>query len=89
MVGSRTATALVGLVASLLASAAVWYLFDTLLLFLVVPFVPLLLRRGRTDESPDRPVRTCPTCGFEVADPGFDYCPRDGRRLVERDPAGD
>lgn len=85
MVRSRTATALAGLVVSLLASAAAWYYFDTFLLFLVVPFVPLLLRgRGGTDGRTDRP-RECPECGFRTADPGFEYCPRDGAQL-ERTP---
>ncbi|UPW00599.1 hypothetical protein M0R88_00505 [Halorussus gelatinilyticus] len=47
--GSRTATAAVGLGASLAVSVAVWYYFDTLLVFLVVPFVPILFRRRRAD----------------------------------------
>jgi hypothetical protein len=77
MVGSRTATAVIGLVASLLVSAAAWYYFDTLLAFLLLPFVPLLWRRER--DAP--PVRECPACGFGTRDPGFDYCPRDGTPL--------
>ena len=85
MVRSRTATALVGLVASLVVSAAAWFLFDTLLVFLVVPFVPLLLRRGRGEGTSERPARTCPACGFESRDPGFEYCPRDGRRQERPD----
>lgn len=81
MVRSRTATALAGLVLSLLASAAAWYYLETFLLFLVVPFVPLLLRgRGGTDDDIDR-ARGCPTCGFRTLDPDFEYCPRDGTRL--------
>jgi hypothetical protein len=42
---SRTLTALVGLVGSLLISAVAWWYFDTLFVFLFVPFVPLLFRR--------------------------------------------
>jgi len=82
MVGSRTATAAVGLVGSLLVSVAAWYYFDTLIAFLFLPFVPLLWRSHR-DGSP--PVRECPTCGFSTRDPGFDYCPRDGTPLDGHD----
>lgn len=78
MVSSRTATALVGLVVSVLVSVAGWVYFDTLLLFLVVPFVPLLFRR-RGDEGP--PVKRCPDCGFETREPTFSHCPRDGTPL--------
>jgi hypothetical protein len=81
MVGSRTATAAAGLVASLLLSVVAWYYFDTLLVFLVVPFVPLLFRR----RGPDRPVRSCPSCGFRTRDQGVAYCPRDGTALVRTD----
>jgi len=35
MVGSRTATAAVGLVGSLLLTTALWWYFDTLLVFLL------------------------------------------------------
>lgn len=79
MVGSRTATALAGLAASLLVSVAAWVLFDSLLLFLFVPFVPFLLRRGRESEAPQ--ARECPQCGFRTRDPEFAYCPRDGTPL--------
>jgi hypothetical protein len=75
MVSARTATALAGLALSLAATVAAWVLFDTLLLLLVVPFVPLLFRRGRP------PVRECPECGFRTRDAGYDYCPRDGTEL--------
>jgi len=79
MVRSRVTAA--GIAVSLLVSAAAWYYFDTLLLFLVVPLVPLLLRdRGGTaDRGAER--RECPACGFRTTDPGFEYCPRDGTRL--------
>lgn len=85
MVGSRTAIA--GLALSLAVSAAVWLAFDTLLLFLFVPFVPLLFSRGVRevgDERSDRPARECPACGFRTDDPRFDYCPRDGTPLDDR-----
>lgn len=78
MVSSRTATALVGLVLSLVVSIAAWIYFDTLLLFLVVPFVPLLFRR-RAGTRPT--VKRCPVCGFETRDPTFTHCPRDGTPL--------
>ena len=82
MVSSRTATAVVGLVASLAISAAAWVHFDTFLLFLAVPFVPLLFRRrGDRDR---RPSRACPECGFRTRDPEFRHCPRDGAVLEER-----
>ena len=50
---SRTLTALIGLVLSLPISAAAWYYFDTLLLFLFVPLVPFLFR-GSGDASDPR-----------------------------------
>lgn len=81
MVGSRTATALAGLAIGLLASALAWYYFDTLVLFLLVPFVPFLLRRQGADEASAPPTRTCPTCDFRTREPHFEYCPRDGSRL--------
>lgn len=81
MPSSRTVTALAGLGVSLAVSAAVWYYFETFLLFLVVPFVPLLLRgRGGGDRTRSR-FRRCPACGFRTSVPDFDFCPRDGTRL--------
>ena len=80
MVGSRTATALVFLAGSLLASAALWVYFDTVLFFLFVPFVPFLFRR-RSSEASEPSVRKCPQCGFETSADEYEYCPRDGRRL--------
>lgn len=79
MVGSRTATAAVGVVASLAVSVAAWYYFDSLVLFLLVPFVPFLFRGGGRDERPA--VRRCPECGFETRTPEYTHCPRDGVRL--------
>jgi len=79
MVGSRTVTAAVGLLASLLVTAALWWYFDTLLVFLLVPFVPILLR-GVGDDSPTI-VQECPHCGFQATSEAYDYCPRDGTKL--------
>ena len=80
MVGSRTATALVGLTASLAISVAAWVYFDSLLLFLFVPFVPFLFTRG--GDGADRPDRaSCPTCGFRTPNPDYTHCPLDGTRL--------
>ena len=76
MVDTRWFTALVGLVASVAISVLAWLYFDTFLLFLLIPFVPLLLGRG---SRPER--KRCPRCGFETDREGFDYCPRDGSRL--------
>ncbi|MFB6108708.1 MAG: hypothetical protein ABEJ82_07690 [Haloplanus sp.] len=81
MVGSRTATAAVGLLVSLALSLLVWRYFHTLFVFLFLPFVPVLLGRGRS--SP--PVRECPACGFTTRDSEFDYCPRDGTALERRE----
>ncbi|WP_435193972.1 hypothetical protein [Natronomonas sp. EA1] len=72
---SRTVVAVVGIVASLAVSVAIYLATGQLFAFLVVPFVPLLLSRGR-----ERETRVCPTCGFETAK-GYDYCPRDGTEL--------
>lgn len=81
MVDSRTLTAVVGLIASLLLSLVVYWRFDTLLVLLVVPFLPLLFRRGGDDPERTAQVRECPACGFRTADPEFTHCPRDGSRL--------
>lgn len=86
MVGSRTVTALVGLLFSLLVSVLVWRLTGGLFLFLFVPFVPFLFRRwGSTRKPTSRPERrVCPKCGFETQDERYEYCPRDGTRLETR-----
>lgn len=73
------ATALVGLIASLGISIAAWVLFDTLLLFLLVPVVPLLFSRRGESASVD--VKRCPVCGFQTREPSFSHCPRDGSQL--------
>jgi hypothetical protein len=86
MVGSRTLTALAGLLVSLAVSVAVYVYTGSLLLFLVVPFVPFLFSSLPRDEAgthEKRPVKRCPSCDFRARDPEFDYCPRDGRRLRE------
>ncbi|WP_232702348.1 hypothetical protein [Halobacterium wangiae] len=82
MVSARLATAVAGVVLSLLVSAIIWYVFDVALFFLAVPFVPFLFRsRG---DSTEPPTWTCPQCGFSSRNPDFDYCPRDGTRLERR-----
>lgn len=81
MVSSRTATAALGLVGSLVISIVAWVYFDTLFLFLFVPFIPLLLRRGGESEPP---VKECPECGFRTRAPEFTHCPRDGTELAVR-----
>lgn len=77
MVDSRWLVAVLGLVASLAISVLAWVYFDTLLVFLLIPFVPLVLGRSR----PSRPEKRCPRCGFRTRDPDHEYCPRDGARL--------
>lgn len=92
MAGSRILTALVGLAVGLAVSVAAWIYFDTLALFVFLPFVPFLFgsrsgtsgARGARKSAP--PVRRCRTCGFETRNPEFEYCPRDGGRLVETEP---
>lgn len=86
MFGSRSLTALAGLIVSIALSVLLWLYFQTLLVFLFLPFVPFLFR-GLSDAGTDRtsqpPARECPQCGFRSTDPGYEYCPRDGRRLDE------
>jgi len=79
---SRTLTALVGLTLGLLVSVAAWIYFETLLLFLFLPFVPFLFARRNREPQP-RSVRRCPRCEFQTADPDHEFCPRDGSRLRE------
>lgn len=83
MVGSRTLTALVGLVGSFVASVVLWWYFNTILFFLFIPFVPFLFKGigGGESETRAQRVRTCPECDFQSANDEFEYCPRDGRRL--------
>ncbi|WP_336000990.1 hypothetical protein [Halorientalis halophila] len=81
MLGSRTATAAVGLLGSLAVTVALWWYFDTLAVFLFLPFVPFLFRNRGSDEESAPAVRECPTCGFRTAAEDHEYCPRDGRRL--------
>jgi len=82
VVSSRTATAAVGVLASLAVSVVAWVVFDVALLFLAVPLVPLLFRRRGDDAEPT--VYECPDCGFRTREPEFSYCPRDGTLLEER-----
>lgn len=77
MVSSRVATAVAGVVVSLIVSVLAWWYFNTLLFFLVVPFVPFLFRRKQS--SP--PVQHCPVCGYQTRNPEYTHCPRDGTRL--------
>lgn len=86
MVGSRTLTAAVGVVASVAVSVLAYVYLDTLAVFLVVPFVPFLFRRGERDPPP---TRRCPECGFGSRDPDVRYCPRDGTALGEERGAGE
>jgi len=81
---SRVATAAAGLLASLAVSVLVWWYFDTLLLFLLIPFVPFLFRGER-----DQAVRECSSCGFRTTSPEYEFCPRDGERLREQTEDGD
>ena len=90
---SRTITALAGLAFGIAVSVAAWVYLDTLLLFLFLPFVPFLFGGGSTGAErtgtagPPRSstVRECPECSFRTTESEFEYCPRDGRRLRERD----
>ena len=80
MARSRTVTAVVGLVGSILVSVLLWWYFQTFVFFLFVPFVPFLFYRGRRASSDDH-VLTCPNCGFRTRNDSYTYCPRDGTRL--------
>ncbi|MDR9380342.1 MAG: hypothetical protein RI560_01535 [Natronomonas sp.] len=83
MVGSRTLTALVGIVGSLALSVLLYAYTDSLLFFLFVPFIPFLF--ARRDERTNRSsIRECSRCEFTTRTPEFEYCPRDGSRLYER-----
>lgn len=87
MVDSRTATAVVGLLAGLALSVVIYLATGWLLVFLVVPFVPFLFSNAFGDDADDgelTKVRHCPHCEFRTSDPEHEYCPRDGHRLRER-----
>jgi hypothetical protein len=86
-VDSRTATAFVGLALSVLVTVLAWWYFETLAVFLILPFVPILFRR--LGEGQNRPsVRTCPRCGFRTRNPEYTHCPRDGTELEPRERSG-
>lgn len=88
MVSSRTATALVGLLASVAISVAVWQLTGSVVAFLFLPFLPVLLRGRGGDDAGDRQrpaVRTCPVCDYRTRNPEFAHCPRDGTPLEDAD----
>lgn len=87
MVSSRAVTAVVGLLGGLLVSVAAWVFFDTVALFVLLPFVPFLFRRSGNDDAgagPRDPPKECPSCGFQTHRDDFTHCPRDGRRLEQR-----
>lgn len=82
MVGSRTWTAMVGLVASLVVSVGLWFVFDTLLVFLFLPFVPFLFRGGGVLlDSGQSSAKACRVCGYRTTGHDHEYCPRDGHLL--------
>ena len=84
MVRSRTATALVVGAASLAVSALLYVYMDTLLFFLLVPFVPFLFSdRDSASEPETRSIRECSRCGFSTQDREIEYCPYGGSRLDE------
>jgi hypothetical protein len=80
MFGSRTLTAAIGLLVSVLLSIALWVYFDSLLVFLFLPFIPFLFRGLGDDDGPTI-VQECPHCGFQATTDAYDYCPRDGSQL--------
>lgn len=82
MVDSRTLTAAAGLAVGVVVSVVAWVQYDTLLVLLFLPFVPILFRKGVEDEA-EATVRECPDCGFTATTPEFTHCPRDGHRLEE------
>lgn len=88
MVSSRTLTALVGLLLSILVSVAVYLYTNSLFVFLFVPFVPFLFRGLATETGPDRTPerRACPQCDYRTRNPENEYCPRDGTRLERLEP---
>lgn len=79
---SRTLTAAVGLALGVAVSVVAYVQYDTLLVFLFLPFVPFLFRKGGEDEA-EPAVKECPVCAFRTTNPEFTHCPRDGHRLEE------
>jgi hypothetical protein len=88
MAGSRTLTALAGILVSLGLSVGLYLYTGSVLFFLFVPFVPFLFGAGGTGETTESPLRTCSRCQFQTRDPAFEYCPRDGSRLYEDEADG-
>lgn len=80
MVDARTLTAAAGLAVGIVVSVVAYIQYDTLLVFLFLPFVPILFRKGAEDEA-ESSVKECPACGFSTTNPDFTHCPRDGERL--------
>jgi hypothetical protein len=44
--------------------------------FMFLPVIPFLLRPRRSST-----VKRCASCGWQIDDPRYDYCPYDGRAL--------
>jgi hypothetical protein len=82
MVDSRTLTAATGLAIGVLVSVVAYVQYDTLLVLLFLPFVPILFGRGTEDET-EPTVKECPVCSFRTTNPEFTHCPQDGHRLEE------
>lgn len=82
---SRFATAIAGILVSVVISVAVYWVTGSLLVFLVVPFVPFLLRgrdrEAQTSVGDQTTALECPVCGFRTREAEFEYCPHDGTRL--------
>lgn len=87
MIGSRTLTAIVVGAASVLLSIGLYLYTGSLLFFLLIPFVPFFFagRESEASETAAETVFRCSRCEFRTTNPEFEYCPRDGSRLYERD----
>lgn len=78
---SRAVTAVIVAVVSIAVSAALAVYLDKFLLFLFVPFVPLVSGGGDSEENTEVEVRECPVCGFRTQEDTHSNCPRDGEKL--------
>lgn len=76
---SRLQIAIGGLILSVSISILAWMYWQTLLLFLVIPLVPLFAYSIGQKPAPAK--KACPVCRFRTTDPSYEYCPRDGHRL--------
>ncbi|MFB6198314.1 MAG: hypothetical protein ABEI52_08625 [Halobacteriaceae archaeon] len=70
-----TRSLVIGLAISILLTLGAWIYFNTLFVFLFLPFIPILVRRSGKSN-----VVTCPKCGFHTRK-DFQYCPHDGTEL--------